>query len=99
MLFNCNKWLIFTFSLLLTSIACAQTKDLPKEFKRIIPRGRLAAITDPKYVPAGKADIQDDAWILGVVIEGQARAYSLNLLNSHEVVNDKIGETAFAAVW
>ena len=34
-----------------------------------------------------------------VVIDGEARAYSLNLLNRHEVVNDRIGEQKFAAVW
>jgi len=34
-----------------------------------------------------------------VEIDGQARAYSLNLLNRHEVVNDQIGGKSFAAVW
>jgi hypothetical protein len=37
--------------------------------------------------------------VLGVVIDGQARAFSLNLLNHHEVVNDQIGQTPYAAVW
>jgi hypothetical protein len=46
-----------------------------------------------------RAADSDDAWILGVEIDGEARAYSLNLLNSHEVVNDRIGERSFAAVW
>jgi hypothetical protein len=33
------------------------------------------------------------------VIEGEAHAYSLNLLNHHEVVNDRFGDTPVAAVW
>ncbi|MCH7825850.1 MAG: DUF3179 domain-containing protein, partial [Acidobacteria bacterium] len=45
------------------------------------------------------ASIADDSVVLGVVIDGQARAYSIRLLNAHEVVNDTIGETNFAAVW
>lgn len=73
--------------------------DLPPEFRQLLPRGTIASIDQPKFVSAKKADISDDAWILGVEIDGEARAYSLNLLNSHEVVNDKIGGTAFAAVW
>lgn len=77
----------------------AQKSDLPKEFRQIIPRGRIAAISDPTFVPATKAKIADNAWILGVEIDGEARAFSLNLLNSHEVVNDTIGGTAYAAVW
>ncbi len=87
------------FIMVLASALYAQSKDLPAEYKQILPRGQIAAITQPQFVPADKAEIADDSWVLGVVIDGQARAYSLNLLNSHEVVNDQIGEQAFAAVW
>lgn len=73
--------------------------DLPEEFKQIIPRGRIASIDKPEFVPASEAKISDDAWILGVALDGEARAYSLNLLNSHEIVNDRIGDRSFAAVW
>ncbi len=76
-----------------------QPADLPDGVTQIIPRGRLAAIDDPVFVPGGTSGMPDDAWILGVVIDGEAHAYSLNLLNHHEVVNDRIGETPFAAVW
>lgn len=74
-------------------------QEKPEGFEQIIPRGRIAAIDDPVYVSAADAKIPDDGWVMGVIIEGQARAYSINLLNSHEIVNDKIGDTAFAAVW
>ena len=71
----------------------------PEGYEQVIPRGTIAAIDDPVYVSATEARIRDDAWVLGVVVEGQARAYSLELLNSHEIVNDTIGNTDFAAVW
>ncbi len=74
-------------------------KDLPEGFEQILPRGRIAAITEPIFVPGSSADIGDKAWVLGVVIDGRARAFSLNLLNHHEVVNDQAGETPYAAVW
>jgi hypothetical protein len=69
------------------------------EYKQILPRGAIAAITDPQYVSADEARIDADSYVLGVVIDGQARAFSLNILNHHEVVNDKIGDIAYAAVW
>lgn len=94
-----RKLVLFSFGLLIPAVAYSQSNELPKEFKQILPRGRIAAITNPQFVPAEKANIADNSWVFGVVIDGQARAYSLNLLNSHEVVNDQIGETAFAAVW
>ncbi len=80
----------------ITAVAGAQE---PEGFKRVLPRGRIVAINDPTYVPASEANLPPRAWVLGVVIDGQARAYSLNLLNDHEVVNDTIGETNFATVW
>lgn len=77
----------------------AAAEDLPPGVEQILPRGRIAAVFEPRFVPAAEAEISDDAWVLGVVVDGQARAYSLNLLNRHEVVNDQIGEQKFAAVW
>lgn len=71
----------------------------PPGVEQLLPRGRIAAVFDPDFVPAAEAEIPDDAWVLGVVIQGQPKAYSLNLLNRHEVVNDHSGDTAFAAVW
>ena len=74
-------------------------KDVPEGFQQLLPRGGIPAIDNPQYVLADKASISDDAYVFGVVIEGQPVAYSLNLLNSHEIVNDTIGKTNFAAVW
>ncbi len=75
------------------------TETVPPRVKQILPRGGIPAITAPVFVKATEAEIPSDAWVLGVVVEGQARAYSLNLLNRHEVVNDQAGGTPFAAVW
>lgn len=68
-------------------------------FEQLLPRGRLASIDDPQYVSAKSAKLDDDAFVFGLIVEGQPLAYSLNLLNSHEVVNGNVGETNFAAVW
>jgi len=74
-------------------------EDLPGEFQQIIPRGQIASVDAPRFVSATEARIPAEAWVLGVLVDGEARAYSLNLLNRHEIVNDAIGERSFAAVW
>ena len=89
--------LIFCFAILL--VACTDERYEFKDYEQILPRGQIAAITDPEYVPADEAEISDDSYVLGVVIDGQPRAYSLNILNRHEVVNDRSGDLAYAAVW
>ena len=83
----------------LASGTAAASDELPPGVEQLLPRGRIAAVVDPVFVAAAVADLPDKAWILGVVVDGQAKAYSLNLLNHHEVVNDRIGEVAYAAVW
>ncbi len=90
---------ILLFVLLYVLPSFAQEDDVFKDFQRILPRGEIPAILGPTYVTAKDADISDNTWILGIVINGQARAYSLNVLNHFEVVNDMIDSVAFAAVW
>jgi hypothetical protein len=77
----------------------AQEKNVFDDFQQILPRGGIPVVTNPVYVTAEEASIKDDTWVMGLVIGDQARAYSLNLLNHHEIVNDMIDTTAFAAVW
>ena len=74
-------------------------QDVPEGFQQLLPRGGIPAIDHPQYVSADQASITDSAYVFGIVIEGQPVAYSLNLLNSHEIVNDTVGKTNFAAVW
>ncbi len=76
-----------------------EPSDLPEAFEQVIPRGRIASIDGPVFVDAAEAELPDDAWVLGVAARGAAKAYSLNLLNRHEIVNDRIGDLPVAAVW
>ncbi len=71
----------------------------PEGYQQLMPRGGIPAIKNPTYVSADEAEIDDESMVLGVVIEQTPIAYSLNLLNSHEIVNDCVGKTNFAAVW
>lgn len=92
-------WIAMTASAQEREFLPTPNPDLPSDFKQLIPRGQIPSIDEPQFVTADEAEIPNNAWVLGVAFDGQARAYSLNLLNQHEVVNDKIGERAFAAVW
>jgi hypothetical protein len=68
---------------------------------QVLPVGQIPAITAPTYVSGEEADAQmlDHEPVLGVIINGKTRAYSLWQLDAHEIVNDRLGGTAFAATW
>ncbi len=93
------KPLIAFCTLVFTLLGCSSEQYDFSDYQQILPRGGIPAITEPRYVSADEAGIRDESYVLGIVVEGQARAYSLNLLNNHEVVNDQIGALPFAAVW
>jgi len=51
----------------------------------------IPALTLPETLPAGQVTYLDDQdRVLGLVVEGKARAYPIRLLNWHEIVNDQI---------
>jgi hypothetical protein len=82
------------------SVATAVLADTPPDgVRQLLPRGGIPAIFDPVFVPADEADVPDDAWVLGVAIGGEAKAYDLNLLNHHEIVNDVVGGLPVAPTW
>jgi len=56
------------------------------------PRDGIPSIDKPKFVNAKQADdfLKPSDRILGINHKGVQRAYSINVLNWHEIVNDKI---------
>lgn len=95
---ECVGWLCIAGMLSLPFIDFDAFK-LPRGYEQVLPRGRIVAVNCPDYVKAEEATVADDTIVLGIVVEGQPLAYSLNLLNSHEVINDTYGNTHFTAVW
>ena len=51
----------------------------------------IPAILEPKLIRPNEAlFLKDSDAVIGVVVGGKARAYPINILNWHEVVNDTI---------
>ncbi len=61
------------------------------------------AITDAPTIAAGDVTDQaaDKELVLGVVVNGEARAYPINMLTgpSREIINDSLGGRDIAATW
>ncbi len=73
----------------------------PEMISNLLPQDSIPAIDDPQYAPVDKADefMDADEVVIGVVINGEARAYPLPILSSHEIVNDVIGGQPIAVTW
>ena len=59
------------------------------------PKDGIPALFDPKFVSAGEATyLEPTDRILGLEIDGEAKAYPIKILNWHELVNDYVGGKA-----
>ena len=58
-------------------------------------------ITDPVIQSAADSDTAANELVIGVEVNGQARAYPINQLTGpqREIINDVLGDTAIAATW
>ena len=57
------------------------------------------AIVEPVLVSAEDAIIAPGAKVIGVLLEGEARAYPVLILNNHQIVNDRVGGIPISASW
>ncbi len=68
------------------------------DFKEILsggpPKDGIPSIDKPKFVPLKDVTgLKDTEPVIGLEINGDARAYPLQILIWHEIVNDKVGGT------
>jgi hypothetical protein len=67
----------------------------------VLGKDGIPAILNPQFVDAAAAMPQmgPSERVLGVSINGDHRAYPLNLLSRHEIVNDTVGGVPVAVTW
>ena len=69
--------------------------------QRVLPAQR--PIVGAPVLPADqvRGPVADNELVLGVVVQGDARAYPINMLvgPQREIINDTLGGTAIAATW
>ncbi|MBI3960477.1 MAG: DUF3179 domain-containing protein [Chloroflexi bacterium] len=63
------------------------------------PNRVLVAVTDPPPLAADKAELGEDAPVLGLAWAGESRAWALELLVPHHLVNDRLGGEPVLAAW
>lgn len=89
--------------LLLATTACASAEDFEDysddKIRTLLPFDAIPAITKPQFVSANAAKLDADAPVIGVTFNGESHAYSLYLLNGHEIVNDVVGGLNIATTW
>ena len=65
------------------------------------PRDGIPSIDDPSFVSPSQAQawLADNEPVIALDIDGQARAYPLQILTWHEIVNDTVGDVPVAVTF
>ena len=73
--------------------------DVTDDIHTVLPKDAIPAVFSPQFVNADKANVDKNAPMIGVSINGEHHAYSMYLLNRHEIVNDVVGGESIASTW
>lgn len=70
-------------------------------WRQLLPRDGIRPIYEDElqFVPAEDAPYSDEELVIGVEINGEARAYAIGPLNRREMVNDTVGGTPILVTW
>ena len=76
----------------------------PERFQYGIGKDRISSIDAPEFAGLSDARLAErgvslDTPVLGVVIDGEPRAYPVWVMDMHEVVNDQFGLESYAVLW
>ncbi|PSO49900.1 MAG: hypothetical protein BRC33_04885 [Cyanobacteria bacterium SW_9_44_58] len=56
------------------------------------PKDGIPSIDNPKFDTAETTPFNKDETVIGIVMNGEAKAYPYKIMNWHEIVNDSIGD-------
>ncbi len=79
------------------------SQQRPNFNPQVVKNGTFPPIVRPPVLNAVEVqdEVTDSELVLGVVIQGKARAYPINMLTrpTREIINDTLGGRAIAATW
>lgn len=66
----------------------------------VLPKDAIPAVDGPRFIKGQEADyLAPQDRVVGLIMDGEARAYPLKVLNGHEIVNDEIRGRPIAVTW
>ncbi len=78
-----------------------QEKSQSIQIITVLPKDAIRSIDQPQFVSREEASawMRPDELVIGLSINGDSRAYPINLLSRHEIVNDTVGGMPVAVTW
>ena len=66
---------------------------------QLIPPDGIRPIYEPRFLPAADAPLEDQELVIGISLEGEAKAYPITVLRFREMVNDELADLPILVTW
>ena len=73
--------------------------DTIHQYRRYLLFDSIRPIYRPLFVLASEEPLHDNELVMGVLVNGAARAYPISILRNHEIVNDEVGGLPLLVTW
>ncbi len=74
-------------------------EPLPDGFRQLLPRDAIRPVYEPRFVEGRRAGWPSATDVIGVAIDGEAKAYPVSFLNGRELVVDEIAGVPILVSW
>lgn len=74
-------------------------EETPSGFRQVLPRDAILPVYNPAFTNAGASEWDDDTLVIGLTLDGEAKAYPVSFLSRREMVIDWIAGTPVLVSW
>jgi len=86
-----------TLSPVPTNVRVQDTNEY--EFPQLIPFDGIPPVYDPQFANTADAPLLDDELVMGIALDGEARAYPVTVLRFREMVDDELAGIPILVTW
>ena len=74
-------------------------ESTPEGYRQLLSRDAILPVYNPTFLSVSATDWSDDTLVIGVELDGEAKAYPVQFLNRREMVIDWIGGSLILVSW
>jgi len=72
---------------------------LPDGYRHVLLRDAIFPVYEPAFRTVAETEWRDAELVIGIEIDGQAKAYPIEFLNRREIVNDELAGVPILVTW
>lgn len=80
-----------------TNVRVTDTNEY--EFPQLLPFDGIPPVYDPQFASAADAPLLDDELVMGIALDGEAKAYPVTVLRFREMVDDELAGIPIIVTW